>query len=477
MAAASRPVLPSSSKGYASLDEEPGQHKARELTPYRLILYVFLALFFLGAVQKPVAHCYRRVSDHVCQRHMSVEKRARRILARTPLIGTGTYNLRPTLWLTFISCTDGHVDFAVAMRYLYGNRVDNSEWAQSFENGTLLGHVDLARLRTGQSGGAFWSVFAPCPTKGDDFSDENLAASVQYTLDQIDVTARAFGAYPRDFAMRLDSSDAVGAFKAGKLVSPFGIEGLHQIGNSAANLRLFHDLGVRYATLTHNCHNKFADAALLENPPRKAKPHWGGVSPLGRRLVHEMNRIGMIVDLAHVSDDTMLDVLGGRDDWEGSKAPVLFSHSSAWSICPHPRNVKDHVLQLVKERNSLVMVNISPGFISCVDVGDDLPEEDLKNATLDQIVKHITHIGNFIGYDHVGIGTDFDGIPEVLTGFEDVTKYPDLVAALLRAGVSDSDAAKVVGGNALRVWKDVEAVSAEMKAKGAPVMEDERKGP
>lgn len=180
MAAASKPVLPSSNKGYAPLDAGPDQPKARKLTPCRLILYVFLALFFLGALHKPVAHCYRRVSDHVCQRHMSVDRRARRILARTPLIGTSPSSppsSPSTLWLTCVSRADGHVDFAAAMRFLYGNRVDNSEWAQSFENGTLPGQVDLARLRAGQSGGAFWSVYAPCPAKGDDFSDENLAAS------------------------------------------------------------------------------------------------------------------------------------------------------------------------------------------------------------------------------------------------------------------------------------------------------------
>lgn len=126
-----------------------------------------------------------------------------------------------------------------------------------------------------------------------------LPPAVRFTLDQIDVTARALGAYPDDFATGLDSSDAVDAFSAGKLISPFGIEGLHQIGNAAANLRLFHQLGVRYCSLTHNCHNNFADAALLENPMRKAEPRWGGVSPLGRKLIHEMNRIGIIVDLSH----------------------------------------------------------------------------------------------------------------------------------------------------------------------------------
>ncbi|KAK4086857.1 hypothetical protein Purlil1_8807 [Purpureocillium lilacinum] len=429
---------------------------SRRLSPSKIVLCVIFALVFVGIPYRPATHYYHRASNHVCQKFMSIEQRARRILDRNPLI-------------------DGHVDLAIALRFLYGNRIDNAGFLESFRNGTSPGQVDLHRLRQGQAGGAFWSVFAPCPE--DALSEEQLAPIVQYTLDQIDVTARVLESFPNDFAQKPDSASALRAFSEGKIISPMGVEGLHQIGNSATNLRLFRDLGVRYATLTHNCHNKYADAAVVEHPLAKSKPHWGGVSGEGRKMVHEMNRIGMIVDISHVSDDTMVDVLGGKDGWEGSKAPVIFSHSSAWSICPHPRNVKDHVLDLVKKRNSLVMVNINPGFISCKDVGNEngLPEDDYEHANLDQIVKHILHIGNRIGYDHVGIGTDLDGIEDLPEGFRDVTNYPDLVAALLKAGVSDADAAKVVGRNLLRVWREVDAVSAKMKAEGAPVLEDKIK--
>lgn len=284
-------------------------------------------------------------------------------------------------------------------------------------------------------------------------------------------------AYPDSFSGPVDSPSArASAFAQGQLISPLGVEGLHQIGNSVANLRLFHALGARYATLTHNCGNPFADAALWENPFRKAPAVWGGVSPLGRRLVREMNRIGMVVDLSHVSVDTMLDVLGGRPEkWDGSVAPVMFSHSSAYALCPHPRNVPDDVLQLVKERNSIVMVNFSPGFISCVDnnAPNGVPDPYPANNTLSHVADHITYIGDLIGYDHVGLGSDFDGIQSTPVGLDDVSKYPDLVAELLRRGVSDADAAKIVGRNILRVWADVENVAAKLRARGEPVLEDD----
>ncbi|KAF4968862.1 hypothetical protein FSARC_3797 [Fusarium sarcochroum] len=410
-----------------------------KLAPRKVILAVFLALLGLSLLHRPVSNRYNGVPRYG-NGLRTPEERARHILTTTPLI-------------------DGHVDFPLV----------------PFEEGELPGHVDLHRLRQGQSGGAFWSLFAPCPANDSDFSDDNYAASVQFTLDQIDVMTRLQAAYPNHFSQKVDSSNAFEAFKKGKLISPFGIEGLHQIGNKATNLRKFHELGVRYATLTHNCHNKFADAAVLSNPSRKAEPLWGGVSPLGRKLIAEMNRIGMIVDLSHVSEDTMLDVLGGGDEWSGSQAPIIFSHSSAYSVCPHPRNVKDNVLQLVKERNSIVMVNIAPDFISCVDTGNEngLPEFYPQNSTLAHAAQHIIYIGNLIGYDHVGIGTDFDGIPSVPEGLEDVTKYPDLIAELLRQGVSNVDAAKVVGGNLLRVWKDVDSVATQLQRRGQLPLEDD----
>lgn len=195
-----------------------------------------------------------------------------------------------------------------------------------------------------------------------------------------------------------------------------------------------------------------------------------------------MNRIGMVVDLSHTSVDTMVDVLGSggesKKGWKGSKAPVIFSHSSAYSVCPHPRNVPDHVLKLVKETNSLVMVNFAPDFISCVGVPDrenGLQDFYPANSTLEHVATHILHIGNLIGFEHVGLGSDFDGIQDTPKGLDDVSFYPDLVAELLKREVSDEDAAKVVGANLLRVWKQVEAVAAEMQAAGVPVLEDNLK--
>ena len=285
--------------------------------------------------------------------------------------------------------------------------------------------------------------------------------------------------YPAVFSPSGNSTTALAAFKRGQIISPLGVEGLHQIGNSIANLRAYHSLGVRYVTLNHNCPNRYADAAIWERPVRKAPSFWGGVSPAGRAVVAEMNRLGLLVDLSHTSAETMVDVLGGGTghgaSWAGSRAPVIFSHSSAYAVCPHPRNVPDHVLELVKRRRSLVMINFAPDFVSCVESDDPsgLPTFYPANSTLAHVATHILHIGGLVGFDHVGLGSDFDGIGSTPEGLADVSKYPDLVAELLRRGVSDEDAAKVVGGNLLRVWKEVDEVALKLQAEGVLPLEDE----
>jgi membrane dipeptidase len=300
---------------------------------------------------------------------------------------------------------------------------------------------------------------------------------VRATLEQLDLFNRLSNDYPKYFTLSSNSASAIKAFDSGKLISPLAIEGLHQIGNSISTLRLYYSLGVRYATLTWNCHNLYADAALITEPGKTyvSTPKWNGISVAGDLLIKEMNRLGMLVDLSHVSKSTMLDVLGGNPEkTNGSLAPPIFSHSSVYSICPHPRNVQDDVLKLVKKRNSLVMINFSPDFVSCTpsNSSSGLPDFYPDNSTLAQVVRHITYIGDLIGYDHVGIGTDYDGIEHTPQGLEDVSKFPDLVAALLEAGVSDKDAAKVVGRNLLRVWKEVDKVSAKMKKDGVLPLED-----
>ena len=286
-------------------------------------------------------------------------------------------------------------------------------------------------------------------------------------------------AYPKAFSIsNIDSSTALAAFKDHhRLISPIGIEGLHQIGNSFSNLRLYHSLGVKYATLTWNCHNAFADAALTtDSLGRTVAGHdyWGGLSEAGQVMIKEMNRLGMLVDLSHVSKQTMLDVLGASPEKDSSIAPVIFSHSSAYALCPHPRNVQDDVLQLVKKTNSIVMVNFSPDFISCLpsDSETGIPDFYPPNATLHQVARHVTYIGDLIGYDHVGLGSDFDGIMMTPKGLDDVSKYPDLVAELLNMRVSDEDAAKVVGLNILRVWGEAEKQAVRMQRDGVLPAQD-----
>jgi membrane dipeptidase len=391
----------------------------------------------------------------------------------------------------------------ISMRANFQNHIYDNEFQDKFENGGLPQQVDIPRLEKGMQGGAFWSAFWPCPMGGNstDFSDERYSDSkylqsckhntkrlltiavVKATLGQLDLFQRLGQQYPKLFTPSSTSAEAIKAFEDGLFISPTAIEGLHQIGNSLSTLRLYHQLGVRYATLTWNCHNKYADAALETSAGFKttvAKPYWHGLSPAGRDLIKEMNRMGMLVDLAHVSQDTMRDVLVGNGDgtWNGSLAPPIFSHSSAYSICPHPRNVPDDILHLVKQRNSVVMVNFSPGFVSCKPgkTPQDLPIDFPANATLAQVVRHIMHIGELIGYDHVGIGTDYDGIESAPTGLEDVSKFPNLIAELLRQGVSDEDAAKIAGRNVLRVWAEADEVAKRLQKTMKPLEDDVENG-
>ena len=468
-----------------------GKHgDTRPTSRRRLWLAASLVLLFtLYVTKKHFYHCHG-------VRNWTINERAAEILSESPLIGMGNFSCVDSETMYQLSGADGHNDLAILIRLMYNNHIYEDSFVVPFTQGGTPGHVDLARLRAGKSGGAFWSVFAPCPENGTDYCDQNYAASVslyfhirirhkrdnwpsipgvQFTQHQVDLMNRLKSFFPSDLGNSATSEDALSDFYHEKLISPLGIEGLHQIGNSASNLRAFYDLGVRYATLTHNCGNIYADAALWENPLRKAPSVHGGVSDAGRLLIGEMNRIGMIVDISHTSEETQMDVLTGNANWPGSIAPPIFSHSSAYTLCPHPRNVQDHVLEMVKRRNSVVMVNFGPEFVSCFDTGAEngIPEFDPANSTLEHVVDHIMYIGNLIGFDYVGIGSDFDGIMSTPRGLEDVSKFPDLVAEILRRGVSDADVRKVLGGNVLRVWGEAEKTAEKLQKEGKMPLEDD----
>ena len=374
---------------------------------------------------------------------------------------------------------DGHNDLLILIRALWGNHIYNENFTTPFEKGKMPGHFDLPRADAGQLGGTFWSAWVPCPADGFDFSDANYAPYVKATLEQIDLFSRISEKYPKYFTLSHTAKEAERNWKDGKLISPIIIEGLHQIGNSLSTLRLYHELGVRYATLCWNCHNKYADAAMvsIDGETVASKPYHGGVSKAGRSLILEMNRLGMLVDLSHVSVDTMRDVLGGSPEkgWNGSVAPPIFSHSSAKALCPHPRNVPDDILRLVKQRDALVMVNFAPDFVSCKasNASNGIPDFVEETNTLEHVVDHIVHIGELIGYDFVGLGSDYDGIPSTPRGLEDVSKFPDLINALLERGVSEKDAGKVAGRNLLRVWHEVDKVAARLQKEIDPVEDDD----
>jgi membrane dipeptidase len=310
------------------------------------------------------------------------------------------------------------------------------------------GHTDIGRLRQGRVGAQFWSVYIPHN------AIEEGAAKTQ--LEQIDIAHQIIQRYPDVFELALTSADAERIFRSGRIASMLGMEGGHAIENSLGALRAFYDLGVRYMTLTHSANIDWADSccALREH---------GGLTEFGREVVREMNRLGMLVDLSHVSAESMHEAL------EVTEAPVIFSHSSARAITDHPRNVPDDVLRRLRENGGLVMVTFVPSFINTeVMQWSQLPptrrrDTPAPSATIDDVIRHIEHVRDVAGINHVGIGADYDGIDSTPVGLEDVSTYPVLFTELARRGWSDADLRRLAGENAMRVWREAERVAARLR--------------
>ncbi len=336
--------------------------------------------------------------------------------------------------------------------------------------------TDIARLRAGCMGAQFWSVYIPTSDTGP--------AGVQAVIEQIDDVYRLAAKYPDTFELAFSAADVERIFKKGKIASLIGMEGGHSIGNSLAVLRMTYTLGARYMTLTHTKNTDWADAAF-------DKPKFHGLTPFGEDVVREMNRLGMIVDLSHVTAETMRSAL------KVTKAPVMFSHSSAYALCASERNVPDDVLQMTAKNGGVVMVTFLPGYLTergrLAMAALDAEEERLKKlhpedsteykdavaawkkanpspheASLSDAADHIDHIRKVAGIDHVGIGGDYEGFRGPPEGLEDVSCYPALLAELMRRGYSKEDIKKVAGLNVLRVLKDAEKVAAKLQ-KETPV--------
>jgi membrane dipeptidase len=379
-----------------------------------------------------------------------VQARIDRILAKTPLI-------------------DGHNDIAEQLADKYKRSVEGLASGTDQRQALAL-MTDMARLRQGRVGGQFWSVYIAGTITGD--------AAIRETIQQIDIVRRMIDDYPGDLELAATAKDVERIHRRGKIASMIGVEGGRQMGGSLAALRQFYNLGARYMTLTHNQTTEWADSATDE-------PKYDGLSPFGVTVVKEMNRLGMLVDLSHVSPATMSDAIAS------SRAPVIFSHSSAQGLNGHPRNVPDEILRQLPGNGGVVMVNFVPSFLSeavwhrgadrsaeearlkaihrasKADVEAGLTAWDAAHpvpvVTVVDVANHIEHIVKVAGNDHVGIGGDFDGIDSTPEGLDGVEDYPSLFAELIRRGWSDANLAKLAGGNVLRALRQAELVSASMK--------------
>jgi membrane dipeptidase len=392
-------------------------------------------------------------------------------MANTETTATASPSLeRVTALLRDHPLIDGHNDLLWEARKQTGYDFDRLD----LEAGTTTTHTDLPRMRAGGMGGQFWSVWVP--------STPPAHAAVAQTLEQVDAAHQMIGRYAGRLGLARTSDEVESVFASGRVASLLGAEGGHSIGCSLAVLRMLHVLGVRYMTLTHNDNTPWADSATDE-------PKVGGLSAFGEEVVREMNRIGMLVDLSHVSADTMRAAL------RVTEVPVMFSHSSARAVCDVPRNVPDDVLETLGDNNGVCMVTFVPGFVdpTCAQWRTDAAEaakakgvaptdiaafgafqqewvgkHPKPTTDLDQVVKHVEHVREVAGVDHVGLGGDYDGVDALPDRLEDVTGYPRLLAALADRGWSDEDLVKLAGGNVLRVLRDAEAGARRLQETRGP---------
>lgn len=382
---------------------------------------------------------------------------------------TGAHTVARDL-LSRFPVLDGHNDLAWALRE--AGSLDPGQTDLSARVGFT--HTDLPRLAAGGVGAQFWSVYVPAELQGD--------AAVATTLEQVDLVHQLIARYPAFLELALTAADVERITAAGKIASLLGAEGGHSIASSMATLRALYALGVRYMTLTHNRNVPWADSATDE-------PAHGGLTDFGREVVAEMQRLGMLVDLSHVSAGTMNDAI------DAAEAPVIFSHSSARAICNHPRNVPDEVLSRLPRNGGVCMVTFVPTFVSQAcrewDMGfaaemerrgldyKNLSSRELlkaewtathprPNAALADVADHIEHVREVAGADHIGLGGDYDGTDLLPVGLEDVSCYPALFSELLSRGWSEADCGRLASGNILRVMRDAEAESRAISARRGP---------